>query len=695
MRLALALLALAATAPAPASSSRVADTVPTTLPPVVAVGDPMELQVPASLDRVDARELPARAGASVSELLQRVPGVAARDRENLAQDVQVTIRGFGARTTFGVRGLRIYVDGIPASMPDGQGQVSHVPLAAIAGVDVLRGPFSALYGNASGGVVQFFSKAPAARATLEGDGAAGSDGFRRLDLAWTGPWSGASAGGYRLDVGRLRTDGFRVHSRARRDLAQARFTGDLGSGAQWALTANGMDLQALDPQGLTAGQVRDDPRAASAGALLFDTRKQVRQRQAGWRLQQPLGAAGTLEIGGYVGGRKTWQMLSIPAFAQAAPGSGGGVVDLDRDFSGADLRWTIESSGSAAPMALTLGLEVQRSREHRLGFENFDGDRLGVVGALRRDQDDGVRGSDAFAEARWRFRPRWQATLGVRRSRVAFRSRDHYIAPGNPDDSGALEYAFTTPVAGLLFQPAPTLDVYANAGRGFETPSASELAYRADGGSGLNDGLRPSRTRSYEAGLRWHRDDARAGVAAFDSRTRDELVVAANEGGRSVYRNADHTRRRGLELSASGSFTPAWRYAVAATSLDARDDGTLARIAGTASRSGWAELRWSPNARFGQPGLDLFLSGTGNSRIAADDANTAWAPGYATFDLGAERRWRVGRRLWTLYARVDNVSGRRGIGSVIVNDGNGRFFEPAPGRTWMLGVRVGADPALR
>jgi iron complex outermembrane receptor protein len=148
-------------------------------------------------------------------------------------------------------------------------------------------------------------------------------------------------------------------------------------------------------------------------------------------------------------------------------------------------------------------------------------------------------------------------------------------------------------------------------------------------------------------------------------------------------------------LSASGSFTPAWRYALAATSLDARDDDTLARIPGTASRSGWAELRWSPHARFGQPGVELVLSGNGNSRIAADDGNTAWAPGYATFDLGAERRWRVGRRLWALYARVDNMLARRGIGSVIVNDGNGRFFEPAPGRTWMLGVRVDADPALR
>ena len=264
------------------------------------------------------------------------------------------------------------------------------------------------------------------------------------------------AGGYRLDGGRLQLDGYRHHSRARRDLAQARLTLQSAHGADVALTANAMDLAAQDPQGLTWEQVQRDPRAASAGALRFDTRKTVRQRQAGLRLEQAV-PSGVVAIGAHAGTRKTWQMLSIPEFVQAAPGSGGGVIDLDRAYSGLDARWTVEPPSHA--LSLTFGVELQRSREHRLGFENFVGDTPGVVGALRRDQHDRVAGDDVYAEARWRVRPRWQATLGVRRSRVRFRSDDHYLAPGNPDDSGARDYAFTTPVAGLLFQPTDALDL--------------------------------------------------------------------------------------------------------------------------------------------------------------------------------------------------------------------------------------------
>ena len=655
------------------------------LPPVVAVGDPSALGVPASVDRIDTDSVTARTSLGVSEVLRRMPGVVARDRQNLAQDVQVTIRGFGARSTFGVRGLRLYVDGIPASMPDGQGQVSHVPLAALSSVEVLRGPFSALYGNASGGVIQFFSKEPATVPALEVDASAGSDATRRLDLAVTGPWSDPGAGGYRLDAGRLRTDGYRDHSRARRDMAQARLVGEWGDATRLSLTANGMDLEAQDPQGLTLEHAHEDPRAASAGALRFDTRKQVRQRQAGLRLESPL-PVGTLAFGLHGGRRGTWQMLSIPAFVQAVPGSGGGVIDLDRRYSGLDARWSVHGRGDT--LALTVGIELQRSREHRLGYENFRGDTMGVIGALRRDQHDRAGNDDVFAEARWRFQPRWQATLGMRHSRVSFRSHDHYIATGNPDDSGALAHAFTTPVAGLLFQPDARLDVYFNAGRGYETPTASELAYRLDGASGLNPDLRPSRTQGSELGLRWHDAARQLGLAVFDSRTRDEIVVAASEGGRSVYANATSTRRRGLEASASGNLGAHWRYGLAWTTLDARYGDSGNRIPGTAARTGWGELRWSPRGNFVGPGVEVFVSGTGNSRIAANDDNSAWAPGHARFDLGAERRWRTGRSDWTAFLRIDNVFDRRAIGSVIVNDGNGRYFEPAPGRGVMLGLRV-------
>ncbi|MEO7258567.1 MAG: TonB-dependent receptor, partial [Luteimonas sp.] len=658
---------------------------------------------PASVDRIDVSDIPARRQLSISELLQRVPGVAARDRQNLAQDVQLTIRGFGARTTFGVRGIRLIADGIPATMPDGQGQLSHIPLEALARIEVLRGPFSALYGNASGGVIEFSSAEPPPQPTFGFGIAAGSDDAQRTHLSWRGPWSQEGEGGYRLDVGRLDADGYREHSRAQRDTAQARLTTTGASGLRVALTANALDLHADDPQGLTLEQALQDPRAASAGALAFDTRKRVRQRQLGLRVEQPVGMRNMLTLSAYGGARDTFQMLSVPVAAQAAPGSGGGVVDLDRGYSGADLRWRGDATLRGGPASLTVGVEVQRSGERRRGYENFDGERLGVVGALRRDERDMVASRDVYAEARWQFARRWDATLGLRHSRVNFRSRDHYIAAGNPDDSGALRHVRTTPVVGLLFRPEPWLDLYANAGRGFETPSFSELAYRADGRSGLNTGLRPALSENVESGMRMRGGDHRLALAIFGSRTRDELVVASNQGGRSGYANAATTLRKGWELSASGPLALRWHYALAYTRLDAHyRDGfgscrqppcaqpdtfiaTGNRIPATAPQSAWAELRWSP-----REDRSVFVEGHASGRVYADDANTASAPGYATVDLGLERRWQFGRIAVAGFARIDNVFDRHAIGSLIVNDSNDRYYEPAPGRIWMLGFSLGS-----
>jgi iron complex outermembrane receptor protein len=700
----LAWASLACAAPA----APVEQTTPPTLPGIVVVGERQVQGTPASIDRIDVDDVPARPQLRVTELLQRVPGVAARDRQNLAQDVQLTIRGFGARSAFGVRGLRIFDDGIPATMPDGQGQVSHIPLQSLARVDVLRGPFSSLYGNASGGVIEFSSADPPPRQAFGARIAQGSDGLSQQGLSWAGPWSehghpgdGFSAGAEHLDL-----RGYREHSRARRDTAQARLLVGNTRGTRFALTANTLDLQADDPQGLTREQVSEDPRAASAGALAFDTRKRVRQQQVGLRIEHPLGTHHVLTLGTWGGSRDTFQMLSIPASAQAAPGSGGGVIDLARRYSGFDVRWRGDATLAGRPASLTVGFESQRSTEHRQGFENFIGDGLGVVGALRRDQRDTVGNQDTYAEARWQVAPRWSATIGARHSQVEFRSRDAYIAAGNPDDSGTLRFTQTTPVAGVLFRPVPWLEAYANAGRGFETPSFAELGYRADGGSGLNDALRPARSNNVELGLRAHRGEHAWEWVAFASRTRDELVVASNLGGRSTYTNAATSDRGGWELSASGPIAARWRYAFAYSRLDARyrdgfdtcrappcsqpDTHVAAgnRIPGTAPQSLWAELRWAPHAN-----LDLFAQANAIGRLYADDANTAYAPGHVTFDVGMERRWRVGRLALDGFVRIDNVFDRRVIGSVIVNDGNGRYYEPAPGRGWQVGFSLETAPS--
>ena len=662
------------------------------------------LLVPAAIDRIDAGDLHrAQPGIQLSESLQRIPGVVARDRQNDAQDLQISIRGFGARATFGVRGVRLYTDGIPATMPDGQGQVSHFSLESADRIEVLRGPFSALYGNASGGVIALYSMPPPTRPQFSAGAVAGDDGLVRMSGWLRGPWA-STEGGYSMDAAHVDSAGYRDHSASRRDSGQALLRGTLSPATGYTLLANSLDLQADDPQGLTAAELGGDRRAASSGALLFDTRKSVRQRQLGLRIEHDLDTAQRITVTTYAGNRQTAQMLSVPVAAQRNPLSGGGAIDLDRDYRGVDARWRWSSQRIRQPLALTFGIQHDVSDEARRGYENFIDDQLGVRGTLRRNERDRVTGSDQYLQLEWQPGGRWRVNLGARHSAVRFVSRDRHITVDNPDDSGSLDYAHTSPVVGVLFRATPWLSLYANAGSGFETPTFNELAYRSDGRSGLNDALRAATSSNVEAGLRMRRGSFALSTALFRSRTSDELVVAANQGGRSVYANAGESLRQGLELSLSGTLASRWHVAFAYTLLDARyRRGFLVcastpcpqpdllvpagrRIPGLSRQFAWGEVRWRAN-----DDLDVALEARFVDRVFANDANAAAAPAHTRIDLSVERRLRTGNIEWTGFARIDNLLDRDIVGSVIVNDSNGRYFEPAPGRGWTVGLNARMD----
>ncbi len=603
--------------------------------------------------------------------------------------------------------MRLYTDGIPATMPDGQGQVSHFPLESAGRIEVLRGPFSALYGNASGGVISLFTAAAPATPLLRAGFVAGDDGLRRSSLSFHTPWGEHEPdqpvdGDFLLDLVDVDADGYRDHSAARRRSGQALLRGTFADDAHYTVLLNSLDLQADDPQGLTAEQLQDDRRAASDGALTFDTRKTVRQHQLGARIEQDLSPDHAFSLTAYGGNRQTAQMLSVPVAVQRnTPLHNGGVIDLDRNYFGIDGRWQWSAQLWNRPFSLTTGVEYQVADERRLGFENFIGDRVGVRGALRRDERNRVTGRDVYAQANWQPADRWRVNVGARYSQVRFRSEDHFITDINPDDSGQLTYSRTSPVVGVLFRATEWLSLYANAGGGFETPTSSELAYRSDGRSGLNDTLRPARSRNYELGLRARRDKLQYSAALFHSRTEDELVVVANEGGRSIYDNAGASRRRGLELAVSAELSPRWNLDTSYTLLDARYLSDFAvcaeppcteedrlieagrHIPGLSRHFAWAELRWSP-----VDDTDILLNGRFVDRVYVDDGNTEAAPAYTRFDLAAERRLDIGGLAWRGFVRINNLFDRDIIGSVIVNAGGGRYYEPAPGRYWMIGLNV-------
>ncbi|MDH5822637.1 TonB-dependent receptor [Luteimonas sp. RD2P54] len=654
-------------------------------------------ETPASTATISLRGESSGAGGDVSEALRGVPGLLARDRQNLAQDTQLSIRGFGARSTFGVRGVRLYADGIPASMPDGQGQLSHFSLAGGDRIEVIRGPFSALHGNSSGGVVQIWSA----------EGAPGDPWRARVAAGSDDTWSAAAqllgAGArvdYNLALSRYDTGGWRDHSAARRDTANLRLGVDLGERRRLQLVLNRVDVpEARDPLGLSAQQVRDDPRQAVANAHLFDTRKTVRQDQAGATYEHGLGEAHTLRLMAYGGRREVVQVLPIPPGAQANPLSSGGVIDLDNRYDGLDARWSWQG-GAARPLELTVGGNLDRQRQRRRGYENFVGETLGVRGALRRDERNRVDNADLYAQAWWRFAERWSLLAGVRRSEVTFASRDRYVTGANPDDSGRVRFSHTAPVAGLSFAPRADVRVYLSAGRGFETPTFNEMSYRADGGAGLAFGLRPAVSDNLELGMKWRgADGATLEAALFRADTDDELAVARNVAGRSSFRNVGSARRQGIEAAWATPLGEAWDLRLAWSRLDAtfRDAYLIcqgvgctvpdvevaagARIPGVPQQQLFARLQWRGAA------WSAAFEGEATGDVVVNDLGSEAAAGYGLLHLEAARRWDGRHGGLRLFARIDNLLDRDHVGSVIVNEGNGRFYEPGAGRTWLLGAQ--------
>ena len=628
---------------------------------------------------------------NLSELLAGQAGVVVLDRGNFAQDLQISVRGFGSRSTFGVRGVRLLVDGIPATMPDGQGQAATAQLASAAQVDVLRGPMAQLYGNAAGGVIQVTTRDPRPGGGAGASMALGSFGQRQLGASFD--WGDRTLGGL-VDVSQFSTDGWRAHSAARRTHLNSKWVARPGADTKITALVNLYDQpRAQDPLGLTRAQWQADPRQSTGQSLAFNTRKSVSQYQLGLVLEQRLGASDDLRLRAYGGTRELTQFLP---FSGAAATSAGGVVDLDRRYGGIGWAWTHKMRlASGLPLRWTLGMDIDRLTERRQGFVNNAGNK--DPGALRRNERDRAGNTDVFAQVDALLAPTWRVVAGVRSSQVRLAVDDQFIAlPGNPDDSGQRTWRHTSPVLGVVWNAADSLNVYANLGRGFETPTLAESSYSA-GSTGPNTGLQAARSLQAEIGAKWRGEGYQLDAAWFDARSRDEIVPAASLNGRSIYQNADRVRRQGLEMAWSGT-EGAWRPQLSYTYLDAffaspyqdaagQPIATGNRLPGTARHTARLAFTHHPNAAW-QWGADLNLSG----KVFVNDRNTDAAPGFAVASLHASHALQSqGSTRWQLWARLDNVLDRNHVGSLVVNDGNSRFFEPAAGRRVMVGLRAQFD----
>jgi iron complex outermembrane receptor protein len=646
------------------------------------------LEVPASIDRIYADEIrEGRPQVNLSESLGRVPGIVVQNRQNYAQDLQISSRGFGARSTFGVRGIRLIADGIPASMPDGQGQAATFALGSAQRIEVLRGPFSSLYGNSAGGVISIETEDGPEKPTVEPSLLLGSYGTWRAAVKFGGQWGRFNG---IFDASHFHTEGYRQHSEANRDHVNGKLKYQLNPDSLLTVVANELrQPQTQDPGGLSRAQFEQDPRQVAAQVLLSDARKTVLQDQLGLTLNHRLNSSNRLQVTVYGGDRWVEQFLAIPVNVQGASTHSGGVVNLDRRYGGAALRYFTQVSS----VRLSAGAEYDTMKERRKGFVNDNG----VYGGLKRDEDNDVSTTGLFVQGEWKFAERWAAHAGLRTSNVRFRSQDFFLSNG--DDSGTKAYRATTPVAGLVYRFDKNTSLYGNLGRGFETPTFVELANRGPGLSGLNFNLEASRSRHAELGVKtivpgW----ARLNAALFDIVNQNEIVVDQNSGGRASFKNVGHTDRNGIELAAETLRPGPIEARVAYTYLKAafREGFTTvlnttntpvnvpagSLLPGVPKSVLYGELRYRAEPFYAQ------LEGFHKSRVPVNDPNLEFADAYTSVNAMAGLVQQGGRWRITEFVRIDNFTDRNYAGSVIVNETNARYYEPSPRRNYSAGVQA-------
>ncbi|MCO8096557.1 TonB-dependent receptor [Acinetobacter lwoffii] len=673
--------------------------------------DRERLTTPASVYYLN-QEQDNSMNVNLSETLKGVPGLQLNNRENYAQDLQISMRGFGARSSFGVRGVRLYVDGIPATMPDGQGQTSNIDLNSLDHIEVLGGAFSSLYGNSSGGTILTTTREGQGADSVELGHSAGSQNKGQTKLVLQGGSENADEPAYIISSSYFDTNGYRDHSSAHKVLNNAKLTWDLEDGSKINWMNNYVKIAADDPGGLTRDQWKANPRQIATNVLLYNARKEIEQLQTGLTWNKPINDQHELYGMAYWGQRAVTQYQSIPKCAyeentdickpntvQLARNHPGGVIDFDRNFYGTDLRWT--GKDILPNTKLIAGVAVDAMTEDRKGYQNFLGDRLGVKGELRRDEDNTLWNLDPYLQASYHFAPDWTLDAGLRYSNVHFKSEDHYITDVNGDNSGKTTYDKLLPSMALSWQILPELMTYASYAQGFETPTFTEMSYPANTAEHRSFSLKAAESETYELGLKSANRFGDFTAAVFHTTTQDDIVSAGNDNGRSTFRNADQTLREGIELSWNKSL---WRDLTAQASysyIDATFDADIPEILnqngniavsrvesgnyipGIAKNQAFLSLGWKP-----ENGLSAGLDVRYSDRIYVNDTNTEYAPSYTVAGANVGYKWNM--KDWSVktFARVDNLFDKDYSGSVIVNESNSRFYEPAEGRNWSAGLSV-------
>jgi iron complex outermembrane receptor protein len=653
--------------------------------------------LPLSIDAVTGSEIrDARTGANLSEIAPRIPGVVINYRSTAAQELSISTRGFGARSQFGVKGIRIYADGIPLNSADGQGQAGSINIDTLGQIEFLRGPFSALYGNSSGGVVQAFTRDGAKDPTITVGATSGTWNTNKQSITYEGQ---AGPVNYILNAQQYVSDGYRDFSQYRRDNFNGKISYQFSPDTKFTFVGNYMDQPYTnDPNSLTPDQYASNSRQQGTKVNTTTTSSSLNTRlyrinsYGGIIIDHNLSDKDSLRFMTYNGSRSNLQYLATDAASEVI-----------RDTEGFDFRWTRKDLFLNKPLNFTAGLAYDSMEDIRSRYTYTAPGPYSILGSTpskdRREEQKAFN-VDQYIQASYEPTDRLLVIAGLRHSRVNIKNNDLWLAD-TKDSTGQVTFTNTSPVAGVTFKVTPTLNVYANYGRGFETPTFAEMTYSTSSGYGPNLSMVPSKAKNYEIGLKaFVTSNTRVNVALFKVDTKNEIVVVASgtgdNSGQNVYNSIANTERKGIEFSLDSRLPYNFNFYQTYTYIDSefknsfenyvgtRRGDVLAgnRLSGVYKNTAYTELSWKyPALNFSSAIENIYYSD-----VHGYDSNAAAnkAEAFSVVNLRASIKQSYNNWNFSEFVRADNVFDEKYVGNVRVN--NAATFEPGAPRNYTVGI---------
>jgi iron complex outermembrane receptor protein len=636
-----------------------------------------------------------------------------------------------------VRGIRVYVDEIPLSTPDGIATPGNIDLGALKAIEIMRGPFSSLYGSSSGGVINLRTKDASESNEIGSTILRGSYNTDKESAFASGSVKNVD---YFVNYSTFSSDGYRIHSENEKDQATVKLKTDISENTKITMLFNWIDQKANDPGGLTAAEVIANRRQSSANNIAQNARVSRDNKQIGLNLEHVINENNTINLITYLGNRNNLQYLYSSVYNNAAYSSSslatnpsGRASAIARDFWGSDLHWINKGNFLNQPYQVLTGISYGNQDDHRTDDMANNGILLaGDTKYKLRDENNKAHNFDQFIQAQWEATKVLDIHGGLRHSEVTFENDDHLVGTvlntngvsgyattntrlsyKNADGSGKVNFSKTTPVIGAVFKINPTFNIYANYGKGFETPTFIEMAYSNIYGGGPNFNLKPSTSDNYEIGSKFYvANNTKVNFALFLTNTEKELVSYDSNSAYSVYTNAGKTQRKGIEFSLDSSLPSNFNFYTSYSYLDAQFKSQFTtyntaisytdpadptettsptviksgnKISGTYKNQVYAELAW----KYPSLGFSAALESRVNSRVYVNDANSAFASGYTIYNLRAGFEQKLNNWKVSEFARIENLTDKDYVGSVKNNDTTvptPRYYEPGAGRNFFVGV---------